>query len=75
MRAAQQRFATYTQEQVDRIFLAAAIAANQQRIPPAKLAVEETGIVNQARYRIRSLPAAGALLKTEDSDEKQLELL
>ena len=44
MRAAQQRFATYTQEQVDRIFLAAAIAANQQRIPLAKLAVEETGM-------------------------------
>ena len=38
-------------------------------------AVEETGIVNQARYRIRSLPAAGALLRSEDSDEKQLELL
>ena len=44
VRAAQQRFATYTQEQVDRIFLAAAIAANQQRIPLAKLAVEETGM-------------------------------
>ena len=44
VRAAQQRFATYTPEQVDRIFLAAAIAANQQRIPLAKLAVEETGM-------------------------------
>ena len=44
VRAAQQRFATYTQEQVDNIFLAAAIAANQQRIPLAKLAVEETGM-------------------------------
>ena len=38
-------------------------------------AVEETGIVNQARYRVRSVPAAGALLRSEDSDEKQLELL
>ena len=38
-------------------------------------AVEDTGIVNHARYRVRSIPAAGALLKTEDSDEKQLELL
>ena len=37
--------------------------------------VEETGIVNHARYRVRSVPAAGALLKAEDSDEKQLELL
>ena len=38
-------------------------------------AVAETGIVNHARYRVRSVPAAGALLKAEDSDEKQLELL
>ncbi|MBE6918334.1 MAG: topoisomerase IV [Ruminococcaceae bacterium] len=38
-------------------------------------AVGETGIVNFSRYRVRSVPAAGALLKTEDSDEKQLELL
>ena len=38
-------------------------------------AVSETGIVNHSRYRVRSVPAAGALLKTEDSDEKQLELL
>ena len=38
-------------------------------------ALAETGIVNQSRYRVRSVPAAGALLKSEDSDEKQLELL
>ena len=38
-------------------------------------AVGETGIVNHSRYRVRSVPAAGALLKAEDSDEKQLELL
>ncbi len=44
VREAQQIFATYTQEQVDRIFLAAATAANQARIPLAKLAVEETGM-------------------------------
>ena len=43
-RAAQRRFAEYTQEQVDRIFLAAASAANRMRIPLAKLAVEETGM-------------------------------
>lgn len=43
LREAQKKFATYTQEQVDKIFLAAAIAANQARIPLAKLAVEETG--------------------------------
>ena len=44
VRAAQQRFATYTQEQVDAIFLAAATAANQARIPLARQAVEETGM-------------------------------
>ena len=43
-RAAQAKFATYTQEQVDAIFLAAATAANKARIPLAKLAVEETGM-------------------------------
>ncbi len=43
-RKAQQIFATYTQEQVDKIFLAAASAANKARIPLAKLAVEETGM-------------------------------
>ena len=44
VRAAQKEFSTYTQEQVDKIFLAAAIAANQMRIPLAKMAVEETGM-------------------------------
>ncbi len=44
VREAQRVFATYTQEQVDKIFLAAAIAANKQRIPLAKMAVEETGM-------------------------------
>ena len=44
VRAAQREFATYTQEQVDKIFLAAAMAANKARIPLAKMAVEETGM-------------------------------
>ena len=44
VRAAQTQFATYTQEQVDRIFRAAAMAANRQRIPLAKLAAAETGM-------------------------------
>lgn len=44
VRAAQKKFSTYTQEQVDKIFLAAAKAANMQRIPLAKMAVEETGM-------------------------------
>ncbi len=41
---AQKIFATYSQEQVDKIFLACSIAANKARIPLAKLAVEETGM-------------------------------
>ena len=36
---------------------------------------EETGITNPARYRGRSIPAAGALLKAEDGDDKQLSLM
>ncbi|MBQ9265127.1 MAG: bifunctional acetaldehyde-CoA/alcohol dehydrogenase [Clostridia bacterium] len=44
VRAAQKVFSAFTQEQVDRIFLAAATAANQARIPLAKLAVQETGM-------------------------------
>ena len=44
VREAQKKFALYTQEQVDKIFLAAATAANQARIPLAKMAVEETGM-------------------------------
>ena len=44
VRDAQKIYSTYTQEQVDKIFSAAAISANMQRIPLAKLAVEETGM-------------------------------
>ena len=36
---------------------------------------EATGIANLARYRTRSLPAVGALLEAEDSDEKQISLM
>ncbi len=41
-----------------------------ERVLPA----EGSGIVNMSRYRTRNLPAAGALLKPEDSEEKQTEL-
>ena len=44
VREAEKKYATYTQEQVDAIFLAAAIAADKARIPLAKMAVEETGM-------------------------------
>ena len=44
VRAAIEKFSTYSQEQVDKIFLAAATAANKERISLAKMAVEETGM-------------------------------
>ena len=44
IKEAQKQFSSFTQEQVDKIFFAAASAANKQRIPLAKMAVEETGM-------------------------------
>ncbi len=44
IRKAQQEFSTFTQEQVDKIFLAASLAANKKRIPLAKMAQTETGM-------------------------------
>ena len=44
LRQAQEKFSSYSQDQVDKIFRAAAMAANKARIPLAKLAVEETGM-------------------------------
>ena len=44
VKKAQKKFATYSQEQVDKIFFAAAMAANKARISLAKMAVEETGM-------------------------------
>ena len=44
VKRAQEEFATYTQEQVDKIFKAAATAADKVRIPLAKMAVEDTGM-------------------------------
>ncbi|MFM6192364.1 MAG: bifunctional acetaldehyde-CoA/alcohol dehydrogenase [Planktothrix sp.] len=44
VKVAQEKYATYTQEQVDHIFKKAALAANAARIPLAKMAVEETGM-------------------------------
>lgn len=44
LRKAQEIFATYSQEQVDKIFFAAAMAANKARISLAKMAVQETGM-------------------------------
>ena len=44
IKAAQKKFSTYTQEQVDKIFKAVAMVANDHRIELAKLAQEETGM-------------------------------
>lgn len=44
VKAAQKEFSTFSQEKVDEIFYRAALAANDQRIPLAKMAVEETGM-------------------------------
>jgi acetaldehyde dehydrogenase/alcohol dehydrogenase len=44
IRKAQKIFSTYTQEQVDKIFLAVAVAADKARIPLAKMAVRDTGM-------------------------------
>ena len=44
MKEAQKIFASYSQEQVDKIFYAASVAANKHRISLAKMAVEETGM-------------------------------
>ncbi len=44
VKAAQKEFASYSQEQIDKIFRAAALAANKARIPLAKMAVEESGM-------------------------------
>lgn len=44
IRKAQKEFATFSEEKVDKIFFAAATAANKMRIPLAKMAVEETGM-------------------------------
>ena len=44
VKAAQKKYASYTQEQVDKIFKAAATAANKVRIQLARMAVEDTGM-------------------------------
>ena len=66
VKAAQAEFSTYTQEQVDKIFLAAATAANKQRIPLAKLAVEETGMGEMADRGLTPIIASHNLRELED---------
>ena len=49
----------------------AVMSLKKNKIVEKALLLEETAIQNAARYRARTLPAAGALLKDEDSEEKQ----
>ena len=46
-----------------------------RRVLSACVPLRETAIVNVSRYRVKTLPAAGALLKPEDRAEQQLSLL
>ena len=61
-------------EQVTKALSPGAMVGRRYRLERV-LNAAECGIVNAARYRTRSIPAAGAVLKPEDSEEKQLELL
>ena len=67
VRRAQEQFATFSQEQVDRIFQAAALAANHARLPLAKMAVEETGttamsiMLSDTAERVPVSPAIAAM--------------
>jgi len=50
----------------------AVMSLKKKAVLSGAVKVEESGIVNQSRYRTRTLPSAGALLKEEDSQEKQI---
>ena len=52
----------------------AVMALKKNKVVDRAMLLSETAIQNPARYRTKTLPAAGALLKEEDSEEKQLEL-
>ena len=80
MKEAQKLFATYTQEQVDKIFKAAATAADKARIPLAKAAVEETGmgivedkvIKNISTMRIKTPKPVAFLKKIRFMESRRL---
>ena len=52
-----------------------AISLKKNRKLRAAAPLSATAIKNVSRYRVRSIPGAGALLKEEDSEEQQLSLL
>jgi len=49
----------------------AVVSLKKKAVVSDAVLLERSGIVNQSRYRSRSIPAAGAILKEEDSPEKQ----
>ena len=58
VREAQRKFSTYTQEQVDKIFLAAAKAANMARIPLAKMADRKSTRLNSSHITRSRMPSS-----------------
>jgi len=50
----------------------AVVSLKKKAVVTGVVSLEESGIVNQSRYRSRNIPAAGAILKEEDSPEKQI---
>ncbi len=52
----------------------AVMSLKKNKVVEKALLLEQTAIQNAARYRVKTLPSAGALLKEEDSEEKQMEL-
>lgn len=74
VRKAQEEFSKFSQEKVDQIFKAAAIAANQARIPLAQMAVEETGM-GVVEDKIIKIIMLLNIFITNTKMKKQLELL
>ncbi len=78
VKAAQAEFATFSQEQVDKIFRAASLAANQARIPLAQMAVEESGMgivedkVNQKPLCLLSLSTTSTKTKKPVASSKKM---
>ena len=52
----------------------AVVSLKKKAVVTDVTALEESGIVNQSRYRSKNIPTAGAILKEEDSPEKQITL-
>ena len=50
----------------------AVVSLKKKAVVTGVTALEESGIVNQSRYRSKNIPTAGAVLKEEDSPEKQI---